>query len=98
MEIQTAIQELAPLLSWVWVIVIGLTTLWGQLGVKGKAQLLSSLATGLVVGSFFGWVEVQPTDLVTWVVVGTFGLITGLEATGLYETGKGLFKKYTQLE
>ena len=74
-------------------IVMALVTYWGKLGVTGKWQLLSSMATGLVLGGFVMYIQTLPQTLVEWSAVGLFGLILGLAASGVYEIGKDLVAK-----
>ena len=74
-------------------IIMALVTYWGKLGVSGKWQLISSLATGLVIGGGFMWIELAPTTVVDWVTVGIYGLLLGLTASGVYEVGKELAAK-----
>jgi len=74
-------------------IIMALVTYWGKLGVTGKWQLVSSLATGLVIGGGFMWIELAPADAVSWVAVVLYGLLLGLTASGVYEVGKELTAK-----
>lgn len=105
MDIVTTVTELGKLSAFVMPIVMGLVFVWGQLGAKGKVQLLSSLATGLVVGGGLGYLTlISPTavaglnDVTTNVVAsGIYGLITGLTASGVYNVGKELATKGYEL-
>jgi len=74
-------------------IVMALVTYWGKLGVSGKWQTVSSMATGLVLGGFVMYIQVLPQNLIEWSAVGLFGLILGLAASGVYEIGKELMTK-----
>lgn len=74
-------------------LVMALVTYWGKLGVSGKWQLISSMATGLVVGGFVMYIQTLPQTLVEWSATGLFGLILGLAASGVYEIGKDLVTK-----
>jgi hypothetical protein len=67
--------------------VMALVTYWGKLGVQGKAQLVSSMATGLVLGGGVMYLQTLPHDLTSWASVVIFGLIEGLAASGVYEVG-----------
>ena len=74
--------------------VIALTTLYGRFGLSGKWQLLGSVATGFLLGvgaqvSAVG----TPVDFAGWFALLLFGLIPGLVASGLYETGKQVVSK-----
>lgn len=72
--------------------IMGLVTLWGKLGAQGRIQLLSSLATGLILGGLVRFAQVSPATLVGWIDVAGFGLTCGLAASGVYEVGKQLKK------
>ena len=75
-------------------IVIGLNTIFGAFGVKGKWQLLSGLLLGLVVGVLFQIAGLgTPANFAQWFSVVAYGLIMGLTAVGLFETGKKLATK-----
>ena len=79
------------------VAVFVLVWLWGQLGLAGKAQLLSSFLTGVVIGvldKFFSGALVVGND---WFVAVLYGIILGGLASGAYEAlkeavTKGLLK------
>ena len=78
----------------VMLIILGLVTVWGKLGLTGKLQLLSSLGTGLVIGSLFMLAALGfPVDFKGWFSVIVYGLGMGLVASGIYETGKELTAK-----
>ena len=74
--------------------VIALTTLYGRFGLKRRWQLLGSVATGFLLGvgaqvSAVG----TPVDFAGWFALLLFGLIPGLVASGLYETGLHIASK-----
>lgn len=71
-------------------IVLGLVTYLGNLGVKGKAQLISSLLSGLILGGFTLYFQAPPKGGADWFAIVLFGLIVGLAASGVYDTGKAL--------
>jgi len=74
---------------WVVSVVLGLVWVWGKLGAKGKIQLLSSLATGLIIGSLFMLAATGiPTDFKGWFSIAMYGIAMGLVASGIYEVGK----------
>ncbi len=77
-------------------IVLGLVTWYGKLGVSGKNQLYSSMATGLLIGGFVMYVQVSPVTLIQWTAVVLYGLILGLMASGVYDTGKAVALKINQ--
>ena len=78
----------------VFLIVIGLNTVLGAFGVKGKWQLLSGLLLGLVTGGLFQIAGLgTPVNFAQWFSVVAYGLIMGLGSVGLYETGKKLATK-----
>jgi hypothetical protein len=87
--IQTGLITSAALLPFT----MALVTLWGKFGLTGKWQLASALATGLVLGVFFMYVQAPPTDLVGWSQVVFVGLVEGLGATGVYEVVKNATAK-----
>lgn len=101
MDIVNTVVELGKLSAFVMPIVMSLVTLWGSFGVKGKWQLVSSLATGLVFGGGLGYWQLSNnlTTLSNTTQVGNvlastlYGLITGLTASGLYEVGKAAVAK-----
>ncbi len=65
-------------------IVFGLVDYYGKWGVKGKAQLASSLATGLVIGGVIMYFTTYPDTPVAWFSVALYGLLVGLGASGCY--------------
>jgi len=87
--LKVALPTVAGLLPFV----MALVTYWGKLGVSGKWQLLSSMATGLVLGGFFMYIQVFPKTLVEWASVGFVGLVLGLSASGVYEIAKDVTVK-----
>lgn len=75
--------------------IMAIVTFAGKMGVSGKPQLVTSLVTGFVLGvlvqaATIGW----PTDWVGWLALVIYGLVPGLTASGVYETGKELARKY----
>jgi hypothetical protein len=67
------------------VAVFVLVWLWGQFGLSGKGQLLSSFLTGVVIGiadKFFGG---QLADGSAWFMAVMYGIILGGLASGAYE-------------
>lgn len=85
--IQAATVNTAVLLP----IVMALVTLYGKFGVQGKAQLALSLLTGFVLGVIVMLADLGvPVDFAGWVALVLYGLIPGLVASGVYETGKGI--------
>lgn len=79
------------------VAVFVLVWLWGQLGLEGRWQLLSSFMTGVVLGvldRFFNGILVTGGD---WFMAAIYGIILGGLASGFYEgikeaVTKGLLK------
>ena len=75
------------------VAVFVLVWLWGQLGLTGKVQLLSSFATGVVIGI----VQQLSTGTVVgfsgWFQVVIYGIILGGLASGAYEAIKSAVVK-----
>ena len=82
--LKLALSTALPLLP----LVMALVTYWGKLGVTGKWQLISSMATGLFLGGFVMYLQTFPQTLVEWSACGLFGLVLGLAASGVYEVGK----------
>lgn len=75
-------------------ITIALGTLIGKLGAEGKLQLGLTMLAGLLIG-FFG-IAAQlgiPNTLAYWFGDVVIGLMTGLTAVGVYETGVHLAEK-----
>lgn len=86
-----ATAETAPT---VLAIVLALVRLWGKLGATGKVQLLSSLATGLVIGTGFQIAVLGvPKTYAEWFMAVVYGLGVGALASGVYEVGKELLVK-----
>jgi hypothetical protein len=75
-------------------VVMGLVTLWGELGLKGRAQLVSSFITGLLIGGLYQLAELGvPVDFAGWFALAIFGLGLGVVTSGLYETAGKLVRK-----
>lgn len=75
------------------VAVFVLVWLWGQFGLSGKPQLLSSFLTGVVIGvldKFFSGTLVVGND---WFMAALYGIILGGLASGFYEALKGAVTK-----
>ena len=67
------------------VAVFVLVWLWGQLGLEGRWQLLSSFMTGVALGvldRFFNGILVTGGD---WFMAALYGIILGGLASGAYE-------------
>ena len=85
------------------VAVFVLVWVWGQLGATGKVQLLSSFATGVVLGvadKFFNGTLVNGSD---WFAAVIYGIILGGLASGAYEgikaaVAKGMLNTFDLLE
>ncbi len=91
MDFSTFFEAAAENAPFVIAVVLGLVTFYGKVGVSGKAQLFSSLATGLVIGSLFMCAALGfPSDFTGWFEVVIYGLGMGLLASGVYEVGKKL--------
>lgn len=89
----TAIPENAPI---VVLVVLGLVTWLGKLGVKGIWQLISAMALGLIFGAGFMFAALGlPEDFAGWFSIVIYGLAMGLVASGIYETGKKLLDRYS---
>ncbi len=68
------------------VVVLGLVEFSKQLGVRGKALLLLSMALGILFG--VGYEVAQngvPVGFAGWFAYGVFGLAMGLVASGIYD-------------
>lgn len=79
-------------------IVLGIVTYLGNLGVKGKAQLVSSLLSGLILGGFTLYFQAPPKNGADWFAIILSGLILGLAASGVYDTGKALISKANKMD
>lgn len=75
------------------VAVFVLVWLWGELGLTGKYQLLSSFATGLVIGIASKFFFEGLTDASAWFMAVIYGLILGGLASGAYEGIKTAISK-----
>lgn len=85
--------EISP---FVVIVVLGLTTFYGQLGAKGRVQLILAMLTGLLLGgSFLMALNGIPATFAGWFLTILVGLLFGLMAVGIYETGKGAIQKVT---
>jgi len=67
------------------VAVFVLVWLWGQLGLEGKGQLLSSFITGVVVGVADKFFNGALADGSAWFMAVIYGVILGGLASGAYE-------------
>ena len=86
----TALAVTAGLQPVIWALV----TLYGRLGATGKLQLALSLATGFVLGILTMTATIgAPTSYAGWVALLLYGLIPGLVASGVYDTGKGIIER-----
>lgn len=75
-------------------IVLGLVTLAGKFGLKGPAQLATSMAIGTLFGAGFMIAALGvPGTFAGWFSILVYGLAMGLVASGIYETGKGVINK-----
>lgn len=85
-------------------VVMGLVWAWGELGVKGPWQMVSSLATGLVLGGGYMVAQTRPPvgdawqAFGYWFAVAVYGLGLGVMSSGLYEFGKDTILKAVHLE
>jgi len=94
-ELFQAIPESAPI---VVLVVLGLVTWLGKLGLQGIAQLISSMILGILFGAgFMIAVLGVPTAFAGWFSLLIYGLMLGLVASGIYDTGKKLVIKYGNL-
>jgi hypothetical protein len=75
-------------------IVLGLVTFLGKLGVRGKWQLISGMLIGIAFGGAFMIAALGvPMSFAGWFSVIMYGLMLGLTASGVYEAGKDLIAK-----
>ena len=80
-------------------VVIGLVWVWGELGAKGKAQLVSSMITGLALGLPYMITQTRPPVGDWWLSFGywfagiIYGLGLGVLSSVLYNINKDLIKK-----
>jgi hypothetical protein len=72
-------------------VILALVTYYARWGAKGRVQLALSLLTGFVLGVIAMTATLGfPTSYAGWVALAFYGLIPGLVASGVYETGKGI--------
>ena len=91
--IQSAAVNTAVLLP----VVMALVTLYGKFGATGRLQLALSLVTGFILGVAVMIADMGlPTNYTGWVALVIYGLIPGLTATGVYETGKHVAERAVQ--
>ena len=75
-------------------LIMAITTLAGKFGVSGKAQLVTSLVTGFILGVATQIASVgMPVSFAEWLALILFGLVPGLTASGVYEAGKAAIAK-----
>jgi hypothetical protein len=78
-------------------VIMALVTLYGKFGAQGKVQLALSLVTGFVLGVAVMVADLGvPADFAGWLALVIYGLIPGLVASGVYETGKGIAARAAQ--
>lgn len=68
-------------------VVLGLVSWLGKLGVKGKAQLASSMGIGTLLGILYQVSLGMPAGFSGWFAAVIYGLALGLVGSGIYETG-----------
>ena len=70
---------------------LAIVTYLGKLGVAGKAQLAASMLVGAALGVSAQIASLGvPQDFAGWFALVLFGLVPGLTASGVYETGSHL--------
>jgi len=75
-------------------VVLGLVTFLGKLGVKGIYQLISSMLLGILFGAGFTIAVLgMPKTFAGWFSLLIYGLMLGLVASGIYETVKEITTK-----
>lgn len=70
-----------------------LVWLWGELGLTGKYQLLSSFMTGVVLGIADKYFNGALTTKAEWFLAVLYGVILGGLASGAYESIKKVVAK-----
>lgn len=70
-----------------------LVWLWGQLGLTGKYQLLSSFVTGVVLGIADKYFNSALTTGAEWFLAVIYGIVLGGLASGAYESIKKVVAK-----
>jgi len=88
------IESALPVVGFLTPIVMAIVTILGNFGVAGKWQLLSSAIVGLILGvlSMIAQLGV-PVDFAGWFGYVIVGLVTGLTASGVYDTVKKATEK-----
>lgn len=71
-------------------VLLAIVAALGRAGLSGRAQFIGSLVVGLVLGGAIRYGFVMPTTYLGWLDVALFGLLAGLTASGVYDTGKGM--------
>ena len=61
--------------------------------IKGRWQFLAAQGLGLTLGTGLFWAVTEPKSPGQWVACGLFGLITGLTASGKYNSDKASAQK-----
>ncbi len=70
-------------------VVMGLVTWISQaFNLAGKQSLIASMVVGLLLGAGFQISQAMPGDFSGWFAVVIYGLVLGLFASGVYDTGK----------
>ena len=70
-----------------------LVWLWGELGLTGKYQLLSSFMTGVVLGIADKYFNGALTTGAEWFLAVLYGIVLGGLASGAYESIKKVVAK-----
>ena len=75
-------------------LILGFVTYLGKLGVRGRWQLVASMATGFVLGVAAQVATVGlPVEFSGWFALFLFGFVPGLAASGVYEVGLDIGNK-----
>ncbi len=74
-------------------VIIALVEYVKRFGVAGAWLNIASMVIGIALGAPFAYYTVLPKTGIEWFIVGVYGLVCGLIASGLYDAGKSLAAK-----
>lgn len=89
---QTALVGSVPLI----LVVLGLVEWLKSMGLSGKVLTVSSLVIGLLFGGAYQMSVSFPVTFANWFSDGTYGLMVGLVASGIYKVGVNLANQTKQ--
>ena len=95
MELKSVILSSLTIVAVLQPVLLAWVTFLGKF-ISGKTQLAASFVSGLVLGGG-AWIATQgqPADFASWFALGIAAILPGLVASGVYETGAEITKKYS---